>query len=182
MNLGLLPVPPPGYWDHVPWWAYFVFLLIGLLAIPFVVQVIRGRAGQALTREQSLTALLDRLEREREAHARALREDCEACRAELAAERARWGRERSALAADRDDGWNAGRGMEDVAHHYRHQFRNAQHQNAALLETLKKALAEPDRGGLLLERLRHLVDAAPPIEGPPDVPLLRDVQRKLPPG
>jgi hypothetical protein len=174
MNLGLLPIPPPAFWNTVPWWSYFVFSAIVLLTVPFVIQVYRGRAGVAVSREQSLAASLDRLERERELQAKMLREDCEACRTELAAERARWALERAALVADRDDGWNAARAMEEVAHEFRHRYSGLAFQHLGLNETIRQIAS----GRIGAERLAVIVPMLTEPEKLEPVPSLRELLKR----
>ena len=171
----MIPSPPVAYWEQIPWWAFLLCLVIvGVLASPFTVQVLRGRAGRLATREKAFTDAQDRLEKARTAHETTLFDDAASCRAQLARERAEWERERAALLLDRDDGWSAGRGMEDVARWHRHENI----RRISSLMALRTMFADLAEGRMSPERAKAILPELSMPPTPPAVPLLRDVARK----
>ncbi len=177
-----LPVPPPAYWNNVPWWAYLsVLLIITVLASPFALQVLRGRTGSYQTREQAFSEDKRLLEIKREAFLVSLQTAEAAAQASL--EREREGRQRDRaqcdadrelLEADRDEGWDRGRGMEDVAHTMRHSLVALTSRFNALRDLARKLV----RGEVVSERMQATLDQMEPAAEPEPVPMLRHVAKK----
>ena len=169
MNLPF--VPPPAYWNQVPWWAFLMLVaVLAILASPFALQVLRGRASSYATREQSFALQQDRLEASRTKHLAAIEADRDLARAELRREQAAWDSERDALELKSEAGWDTGRAMEEIAHWHRHEAVALTMRFNGLLKLLPRFA----KGELGMERLAALLDQVGPAEVPPRVPPLRE--------
>ncbi len=175
-----LPHPPDAWWQGVPWWGYLAFAgYMGFLAFvagPYVRSWFRGQTGALQAREGAVLAAQGLLDTGRNSFVAMLQATADKAVADLAAERATWEARRDAVEADRDEGWDLARGMEDVAHRARHEHvALASRFNALLCVSLKMVL-----GQLPMDRAVAALVETKVAPEPPPIPSLREVERRSP--
>ena len=170
-------MPPPAYWEAVPWWAYLGFLVvIAALASPFAIQVLRGRGESYVSREQAFARRQEAVEKSRTEFLAQLQDSTREAWETTRRERADHSREVDALREDLETGWDLGRGMEDRAHAYRHDLISISMRFNALLDLILDFLAKEVSPEQFAARVKQIKRA----ENPPNVPKLREVERKKP--
>ena len=176
--MSLLPAPPPAYWSEIPWWAFVgLLLVVAIMTSPFAIQVVRGRGAAYASREQAFAQSRDGLEVQRREFLAALQTSEQNARGDLVRERSERAAERRWIEADRDEGWNLGRGMEDQAHWYRNEAMRVITRYNGLLAMFRDFVA----GRLARERAEAILAEIVPMIEPPQVPMLRQVEPRTAP-
>ena len=175
-----MDAPPDAYWAFLDWKSLLAVLGggggIGAVATPFLREWWAGRTKHLETEAKEKETSAERVERiQREQYDRVCADRDKAV-ATLDVERAAWERERISLETNRDEGWDAGRGMEDEAHRQRHNQIDMVTRYNALLEFFVRMVD----GTMALDRATVLAKSLKPAEEPSLVPLLRDVVRRKP--
>jgi hypothetical protein len=173
-----VPVPPEYYWNSFPWWGYVGFSLMALLIVvvvgPYMTQWARGKPSALVSREQAVALQAAEINRLREQTLQDYRDREALAHTNLAKERDEWEKERDRLERDRDEGWDRGRGMEELAHVIGHQYQNLTERFNALVLILRR-IAE---GTIMLEKVSALSEQVLPVEPMKPIPKLRDVERR----